>query len=380
MRFIVLQAPQTPQDSAPFSQRGCDLARGFRTISAANRSRKIRVLFATELRRIASNGFAPDETKMLDLRETDGLFEHFEVNREPFWPVISRLLGGSIILHAVLAVGIILIPPVRDALSIAVMFRGAGFVDRPYKKTQIENEGDIVEITTERFRYPDVYFGLDAQAAPSPLPPIAFKPKSFPPAELATPYPAAMPSPVANPSTAIAAAATPSPNVSAEDEKAKQKVEAELDRAAAENGVKRPKEINTRPFKDLLADAKKKKDSGEIDLSKQVELTIEADRDADGKLKNAQVTDKRGDKKLEAVALDFVSALSDSGVLDFLEGTKHLKLTVKIDDKTVEVTAPSEVESEERARQMEKGYSLLIVGGRIIKRRQDEEIYYNHTH
>ena len=35
--------------------------------------------------------------------------------------------------------------------------------------------------------------------------------------------------------------------------------------------------------------------------------------------------------------------------------------------------------SEERARQMERGYSLLIVGGRIIKRGQDEEIYYNHT-
>jgi hypothetical protein len=322
-------------------------------------------------------GSLRDEPKMLDLKETDGLFEHFEVNREPFWPVISRLLGGSIILHAVLAAGIIFIPAVRDALSIAVMFRGAGFVDRPYTKTQIENEGDIVEITTERFRYPDGYFTMDAQPVPSPLPPIAFMPKSFPPVQLATPSPAATPSPIASPSTAIAATATP--NVSAEDEKAKQKVEAELDRAAAENGVKRPKEINTRPFKDLLADAKKKKDSGEIDLSKPIELTVEADRDADGKLKNAQVTDKRGDKKLEAVALDFISALSDSGVLDFLEGTKHIKLTVKIDDKMVEVSASSEVESEERARQMEKGYSLLIVGGRIIKRGQDEEIYYNHT-
>ncbi len=314
---------------------------------------------------------------MLNLTETDGLFEHFEVNRAPFWPTISRLLGGSLIFHAVVAAGVIFIPPVRDALSVAVMFRGAGFVDRPYTKTRIENEGDIVELTTERFRYPEGYFAMDAQAQPSPLPPIAFTPQSFHPSQLETPTPAPTPSPVASPSVAIAANATPS--VSAEDEKAKQKVEAELDRAAAENGVKRPKEINTRPFKDLLADAKKKKDSGELDLSKQIEITIEADRDPDGKLKNAQVKDKRGDKKLEAVALDFISALSDSGVLDFLEGTNHLKLTVKIDDKTVEVSASSEVESEERARQMEKGYSLLIVGGRIIKRGQDEEIYYNHT-
>ena len=74
-----------------------------------------------------------------------------------------------------------------------------------------------------------------------------------------------------------------------------------------------------------------------------------------------------------------MAALSDSGVLDFLEGTKHIKLTARVDDKNVEVIASSEVESEQRARQMEKGFSLLIVGGRIAKRGKDEEIYYNHT-
>src|SRR5205823_6048553 len=99
-------------------EHGCDFAQGFRTISTANRSAKERMPFATEPCRIASNGFAPDEPKMLDLRETDGLFEHFEVNREPFWPVISRLLGGSIVLHAVLGACILFIPAVRDALSV----------------------------------------------------------------------------------------------------------------------------------------------------------------------------------------------------------------------------------------------------------------------
>src|SRR5713226_10150387 len=141
---------------------------------------------------------------MLNLTETDGLFEHFEVNRAPFWPTISRLLGGSLIFHAVVAACVIFIPPVRDALSVAVMFRGAGFVDRPYAKTQIENEGDIVELTTERFRYPDGYFAMDAQAASSPLfPPVAFRTRNFPPAQFATPSPAPAPSPVASPSIAI---------------------------------------------------------------------------------------------------------------------------------------------------------------------------------
>ena len=318
---------------------------------------------------------------MLELSKTSGLFENFEVNPEPFWPRIVRLLGGSVALHLALVACVVFIPPVRDALSIAAMFSGVGFVDRAYTKTQIENEGDIVELTTEKFHYPEGYFAMDPTAIPSPSPtPLitqGFTPTAVSPADLLTSSPT--PLPVASPSTAIAANKSPSPSPNPDDEKERQKIEAELDRAAAENGVKRPKEINTRPFKDLLAEAKKKKDSGELKLDGQIELTVEADRGDDGKLINAVVKDKRGDKKLESIALDFVAALSDSGVLDFLEGTKHIKLTARVDDKNVEVIASSEVESEQRARQMEKGFSLLIVGGRIAKRGKDEEIYYNHT-
>lgn len=315
---------------------------------------------------------------MLNLSRTSGLFENFEVNPEPFWPRIARLLSGSVALHLVLIACVVFIPPVRDALSIAAMFSGTGFVDKPYNKTKIENEGEIVEITTDKFHYPEGYFAMDAQALPSPSPPLpiapGFTPTNVPPSQLLTPSPTPFTSP-----PAIAANTTPSPTPNPDDEKEKQKIEAELDRAAAENGVRRPKEINTRPFKDLLAEAKKRKDRGELNLNGQIELTVEADRDQDGKLINAMVKDKRGDKKLEAVALDFVAALSDSGVLDFLEGTKHLRLIARVDDQNVEVIASTEVETEDRARQMEKGFSLLIVGGRIAKRGKDEEIYYNHT-
>jgi hypothetical protein len=189
-----------------------------------------------------------------------------------------------------------------------------------------------------------------------------------------------MPSPIAIPSPAIAANASPSP-LSADDEKAKQKIEQELDKLAADNGVKRPREINTRPFKDLLADAKKKKDSGELKLDGQIELTVEADRDPDGKLRNAKVTDKRGDKTLESVALGFIGALSDSGVLDFLQDTKHLRVIVKLDDQTVEVVASSEFESTELARKLERTFNGMIVLGRISAhlQKKEEEVYYNHS-
>ena len=227
---------------------------------------------------------------------------------------------------------------------------------------------------------------MDPQATPTPeFPQTAFTPAPFSPSQFANPTPT--PAPVASPSAAIAANATPTPSPDAEDEKAKQKIGEELDRLAKENGVKRPREINTRPFKDLLAAAKKKKDSGELKLDGQIEMSVEADRDPDGKLRNAKVTDKRGDKTLEAIALDFIAALSDSGVLDFLEDpkypddTKHLRVTVKMDDKTVEVVASSEVGSIERAKTLERTFNGMIVGGRISARlsKKDEEIYYNHS-
>ena len=318
---------------------------------------------------------------MLQFEDTSGLFKHFEVNADPFWPKVSRLIGGSAILHLIMIACVVFIPSVRDALSIASIFSEGSIVDRPYTKTQIENEGDITEITTEKFHYPEGYFAMDQMPLPTPTPTPQFAaaqpftPAPVPPSQL---DPFASP-PAASPSPLIAAKATPTPTPTAEEEALRQKAEAELDKMAAENNVRRPKEINTRPFKDLLAEAKRKKDRGELKLDGQIELSVEADRDPDGKLTNAKVTDKRGDKALERIALDFISALSDSGVLDFLEGTKHLRVTVRLDNDNVEVVAATEVESEDRARQLERTFGGMIVLGRIVKRGKDEEVYYNHT-
>jgi hypothetical protein len=320
---------------------------------------------------------------MLRFEEPTGLFKKFEVNSDPFWPRISKLLGGSVIFHGLLILVIALVPPVRNALSLALFLSGGSIVDRPYTKTQIENEGDITEITTEKFQYPAGYFAMDQIPLPTPTPtPLSviasapFSPAPVPPSQL---DPFASPKPSASTSPLVATNPTPSPSPNADDEAARQKAEQELDKMAAENGVKRPREINTRPFKDLLVAAKKMKDEKKLNLDGQIELTVEADRDEQGKLTNARVTDKRGDKTLESVALEFVAALSDSGVLDFLEGTKHLKVTVKLDNDNVEVVAATEVDTEDRARQLERTFGGMIVLGRIVKHGKDEEVYYNHT-
>ena len=321
---------------------------------------------------------------MLEFSNTAGLFESFEVNREPFWPRVRWLLAGSLAWHVFAVFVIMMVPQVRDALNIAAMFSDSSIVDRPYTKTEIENLGEITEVTTEKFHYPEGYFAMDQipMPTPTPTPPLPmmasgpFVPAPMPPTQLdplATPLPAAATTPL------IAGNATPTPTPNAEDEELRKKAEAELDRIAAENGVKRPKEINTRPFKDLLIAAKKLRDEKKLNLDGVIELSVEADRSPDGKLTNAKVSDKRGDKTLERVALEFIAALSDSGVLDFLEGTTHLRVTVKLDNNNIEVVAATEVDTADRARQLERTFGGMIVLGRIVKRGKDEEVYYNHT-
>ena len=313
---------------------------------------------------------------------TAGLFESFEVNREPFWPRVKWLLVGSIVWHLVMILVIVMVPQVRDTLAIATIFSDSSIVDRPYDKTEIENLGEITELTTEKFHYPEGYFQMDQMPFPSPTPtpPMTasapFTPGPFTPTQL---DPVVVPSPSSTAAPLVASNATPTPSPDAEQEAARKKAEEELDKVAAENNVKRPKEINTRPFTDLLKAAKKRRDEKKLNLDGVIELTVEADGPADGKLMNAKVTDKRGDKVLELTALEFIAALSDSGVLVFLEDAKHLRVSVKLDQTTVEVVAATEVDSEERARQLEKTYGLMIVLGRFAKQGKDEEVYYNHT-
>src|SRR5260370_26203200 len=230
--------------------------------------------------------------KMLDLARTEGLFDNFEVNGEPFWPKIVRLLGGSAILHVIVAASILLIPPVRDALSVAVMFRGASFVDRPYTRTEIEN-GDVVELTTEKFHYPEGYFAMDQQAMPTPEFPLpaAFKPRNIPPPLPSPPQP----SPIASPSPVIPTN-SPSQNANSKqledaknsDDKARAQAQKDLEAASQKTGIELPKdgEENSKPFKDLAAYATELKNKGQLDFDKPFEVEIDTELDRAGKLVN----------------------------------------------------------------------------------------------
>src|ERR1043166_9224947 len=140
---------------------------------------------------------------MFNFADTGGLFDHFEVNRDPFWRKMTWLVAGSGVWHLVLVALILLIPPVRDAFSITAMFRDAGFVDRPYTKSEID-DADIIDFSGEKFHYPEGYFAMDQQGI-QPLPDFPVTPQ-FARTSISEPSPSPTVSPTPTPTPAVAIA------------------------------------------------------------------------------------------------------------------------------------------------------------------------------
>src|ERR1700752_2696286 len=97
------------------------------------------------------------------------LFEKFEVNREPRWIVLTRLIGASLVLHLVGMALVVYVPALRDTLNISDLIANTRFVEKPYEATQIGDNVQFVQLS-EKFRYPDGYFAFEAQIAGN-LPP-----------------------------------------------------------------------------------------------------------------------------------------------------------------------------------------------------------------
>lgn len=319
-------------------------------------------------------------------REVAELFQNYEINRSPWWERVWRIAAGSIGLHALVVVSVLYIPGFREAFNIASVFSSAKYVDEAYNKTVIGDRAVLIN-TKDVFEYPPGYFSnpaivdplapqVIATATPVPLPPPPppmrlpkIKPTPVPAVASASPAPSPQASPTAEQAAGITEGMT------------KEEQNKKLDDIAAKNNIERPNEdtINKKPLKDWLAKAKEAKDKNEFDVNGPIEITIEADRGPDGTLINWQVVSKKGDPKLEPYVKDFVAALSDSRALSFLKDVNHIRLAVSLTETEVTVKVSSEVDSEARASQIAKGYSILLIGGRIAKKGQTEEVIYKNT-
>lgn len=327
------------------------------------------------------------------------LFTNVEINREPRWPLMTRLVAGSFVLHTLFVAAALYVPGVRDSFYLVKVFSDVKYADQAYNKTII-GEAQIVNIAGDKFRYPEGYFAIANGAAmlpapaptPNPFDPVIISTYKPPPPVVTAKLSKPKPTPEASPSPSASPVASPSVNpadpsqkgevaAGKDKEKSKEETEKELNQIAAANNIERPDEsqINTRPLKDWLAHANELKTKGELDLDASFEIVIEAERDESGKLINPQIKQKTGDERLVAVAKDLVSAISDSKVLIFLKDTKQLRLTVRLDQKEALGIVETEAQTPERAKELERGYNGLLLGGRMLKKGQDEEIIYKST-
>jgi hypothetical protein len=337
---------------------------------------------------------------MLNFADTGGLFDHFEVNREPFWPRIVWLIAGSGAWHLVILALIVMIPPVRNALSIAAIFSGADFVDRPYSRTVIGDNVDFLDYSGEKFHYPEGYWAMDQQGIP-PLPafPVtpAYTPASVSPALSPSPSPSLTPTPAPTPAPAIAASgsnkdgkagdgkgsstAGSAEDKAAQEKAAEEKLQAEREKAAKTAGIEMPEEgeINKKPFQDLGAEAKGMSDKNQLDMTQQFEVTIEAELNQQGKLVNTNIAKKSGDAQLIYLSKRFVETMNDSGVLFYLKAlsqnnpTSKVVFTIKQNTSAVVAIIEVEAKDADSARVLTRGFNATIAYGVTQRKGKVEE-------
>ena len=329
------------------------------------------------------------------------LFANFEINKQPRWPIISRLLAGSLGLHVILGACVLYIPGVRSAFNLASIIADTSFVDKPYERTEIGDEVQLVELTSEKFHYPDGYFALEGQtgAVVPPLAPITppFLVQAQPPMVQPELAPSPSPSPAAaTPSSTPGASVSPgnaiaqsnaSPSAAQSPAMTADEAQTELDKVAEKNNLDLPKEneINKKAMKDFAVYAYDLKKQGKLDLNKPFEIIIEAELDESGKLKNAKFTKKAGDENLVDLFGRMVAALNDSGFLVYLKpldkdnpGSKVV-FTIKQGESEVLATVVSEASSEENARVLAKGFQLALALGAQSRAGKDEEALLKNT-
>src|SRR5262249_44595116 len=136
------------------------------------------------------------------------LFEKFEVNREPRWRVLMWLIGASVGLHLVCMALVVYVPALREGLNIGALIANTRFVDKPYDATQIGDNVQFVQLS-DKFRYPDGYFALEAQIQGN-LPPQIQANDPFAPKIISQASKESHVDPEASPSPSPAASGSPS--------------------------------------------------------------------------------------------------------------------------------------------------------------------------
>ncbi|MBV8856278.1 MAG: hypothetical protein JOZ96_21370 [Acidobacteria bacterium] len=319
------------------------------------------------------------------------LFDRFELNRTPRWPLMSRLVALSVVLHGLFLVAVVYVPTVRSILYVASSVSGIKFVSQDYDPTLIGQRATIVKFEPhERLYYPPDYFGAPQVAETTQFDPT-FVPQTAPP-PMPAPVPVyrprrqrtaradATPGPSPTPAPEVAQATpSPSPSPMTEDEK---RAEAEMERIAKENGIARPPgDINTKPFEDIAIKGKELFDQGQLKFDTALDVTATGELNADGTLKPETVKIDWGatppsDQNTADLAQQLITAMSQSRVLVVLNGAKDVRISLKLDQQTVRISVQSELPSDDVAMKTALGCSALVAIGKQAKKGTNEGILY----
>ncbi|MFN2531172.1 MAG: hypothetical protein ABR555_07740 [Pyrinomonadaceae bacterium] len=329
------------------------------------------------------------------------LFANFEVNKEARWPILLRLTGASLIFHTTLLALVLYVPAFRDAFNIAALLANTRFVDKPYSATTIRDDVTLVQLSSEKFHYPEGYFALENAPPPEtvetfktfdPLAPRIISRAQFEkseplssPSPLAGPSPSPLPVPSISGSPAIAQnEKNLNSNAAALNPDDSQKA---LENTAAENNLELPEEnqINKKALKDFAVYANDLKNQGKLDLTKPFEIVIEAEMDANGKLVNPRFTKKSGDPNLVDLFGRMIAALNDSGFLVYWKPINKdnpnakIVFTVKQGESEVLASVESETSSSNSARVLAKALNAALVFGAGSRAGKDEAILMKNT-
>ncbi len=313
------------------------------------------------------------------------LFEKFQVDRVPRWPLLSRLLALSVVLHGVFFVAVVYVPSVRSLLFVAGTVSGFRIVSEDYDPTLVGQRATIVKLEPyEKLVYPADYFGAPPAPADMMLdtdPMLVQQAPPPPPIYVPAPRPRTRRTrPTPEPTPEQSAEATPTPAPSPSTEEAEKKSDEELNKIAQENGIKRPPAINTKPFEDLAKEGKKLSDEGKLNLNSAIHVGATSRLNPDGTLDPDSVRyDWKTpiDENTARLAQQLLTALSQSRIFSALEGAQDVRFELKLDQQNVSVKIMSDLASDEAAGNYARGYGLLIIAARAAKKGTNEGELYN---
>jgi hypothetical protein len=132
--------------------------------------------------------------------------------------------------------------------------------------------------------------------------------------------------------------------------------------------VKEFRPIPALPFRELLAKTQRLIESGELNPQDVFDFTLEAERNADGTLRDIKFTEiATANARWRPLVQEFVAVLSASGALSALTDANHLTLTLRLDERA-SARLHTAVKSNEQAAQLAQTYNALVALGRLSQR------------